>query len=253
MTSFIHDGLPIAFQDEGPRDGDPVLLIHGFASNRRINWVETGWTKTLDAAGYRVIALDNRGHGDSEKLYDPKAYTPALMAADAVALLDHLKIPKAHIMGYSMGGRIAAFLARDHGERVATLTLGGIGMALIEGSGDWKPVADALLTDEPDTITDPTGLEFRTFADRTGADRKALAACIASNRVLLSAEDMAQIDRPTLVAVGTKDTIAGSPKELAALMPKAVAFDIERRSHLIATGDKTFKARLLAFLEEYPL
>ncbi|WP_114390484.1 alpha/beta fold hydrolase [Notoacmeibacter marinus] len=253
MTNFVYDGLQIAYRDEGPREGDPILLIHGFASNRRINWVETGWTKTLAEAGYRVVSFDNRGHGDSEKLYDPEAYTPPRMADDAAALLDHLEIPKAHIMGYSMGGRIGAFLARDHGPRVATLTLGGIGMALIEGSGDWKPVAEALLTDEPGKITDPTGQEFRAFADRTGADRKALAACIESNRILLSAEDVARIEQPTLIAVGTEDTIAGSPHDLAALMPNAVAFDIERRSHLIATGDKTFKARMLEFLEEHPL
>lgn len=253
MTSFTHDGLQLAFLDEGPRDGDPVLLIHGFASNKRINWVETNWVKTLTEAGYRVIAIDNRGHGDSDKPYDPDLYTPILMAGDALALLCHLDIPKAHLMGYSMGARIGSFLARDHGEHVATLTLGGIGMALIEGSGDWKPVAEALLADDPSTITDSTGQEFRTFADRTGADRKALAACIESNRILLSEEDVARIDRPTLIAVGTEDAIAGSPHEMAALMPNAVAFDIERRSHLIATGDKTFKARLLSFLQEHPL
>ena len=253
MDTFLHNDLRLAFFDQGPRDGDPVLLIHGFASNKRINWVGTGWVETLTEAGYRTIAIDNRGHGDSEKIYDPDGYSPLLMAGDALALLEYLGIETAHVMGYSMGARIASFLARDHAKSVATLTLGGLGINLVEGVGDWKPVADALLADDPETITDPAGLEFRTFADRSGADRKALAACISTNRALMPAEDMATINQPTLIAVGTKDTIAGSPHELAALMPDAIAFDIDRRSHLIATGDKTFKARMLDFLKDHPL
>ncbi|RLQ87734.1 alpha/beta fold hydrolase [Notoacmeibacter ruber] len=253
MKNFTHDGLQLAYLDEGPRDGDPVLLIHGFASNKTINWVETNWVQTLTEAGYRVVALDNRGHGQSDKLYESERYTPTLMADDALAFLRHLDIGKAHVMGYSMGARIASFLARDHGEVVATLVLGGLGMALVEGSGDWAPVADALLAEDPEALADKSGMEFRTFADRTGSDRRALAACIASNRVLMPAEDLKAIRQPTLIAVGTKDEVAGSPHDLAALMPQAEAFDIEKRSHLIATGDKTFKAKVLDFLQDHPL
>ncbi len=253
METFQHDGLRLAFTDEGPRNGEPVLLIHGFASNKRINWVETGWVGPLTDAGYRAIAIDNRGHGDSDKLYDPDQYTPVLMAGDALALLAHLGIARAHVMGYSMGARIASFLARDHGEAVATLVLGGLGLNLVEGVGDWKPVAAALSADDPGSIDDASALEFRTFADRTGADRKALAACISTNRMLMPATDLAQIGQPTLIAVGTRDEIAGSAQDLASLMPNAIAFDIERRNHLVATGDSSFKARTLAFLEEHPL
>ena len=94
MQKFVHDGFEIAFIDRRPErgGGEPVLLIHGFASSHHVNWVAPGWAKTLGDAGYRVVALDNRGHGRSQKSYDPADYTPAEMDGDAVALLDHLGI-----------------------------------------------------------------------------------------------------------------------------------------------------------------
>ncbi|MHA7884861.1 alpha/beta fold hydrolase [Nitratireductor rhodophyticola] len=251
MQSFKHDGFELSFIDEG--QGDPILLIHGFASTHYVNWVAPGWVITLRDAGFRVIALDNRGHGRSTKSHDEAVYTPRKMAGDAAALLDHLDIPKAHVMGYSMGARISAFLALEHPSKVATLILGGLGLGMIEGVGEWDEIAEALLTDDPDTIASERGQMFRKFADQTKSDRRALAACIATSRELLTEQDAARIAVPTLVAVGTRDDIAGSPEGLADLLPNGVAFAIERRDHMLAVGDRTFKARALAFLEEHPL
>ncbi|WP_048648778.1 alpha/beta fold hydrolase [Nitratireductor soli] len=251
MQSFVHDGFELAFIDEG--HGDPILLIHGFASTHFVNWVATGWVKSLREAGYRVIALDNRGHGQSAGSYEEADYTPVKMAGDAAALLDHLGIGRAHVLGYSMGARVSAFLALEHPEKVATLILGGLGIGMIEGVGEWDEIAAALLAADPETITSPRGQMFRKFADQTKSDRQALAACIATSRELLSNEQAARITAPTLVAVGTRDDIAGSPEALAALLPNATAFAIERRDHMLAVGDRTFKARALAFLEEHPL
>src|SRR5271156_737939 len=109
MPRFTHDGVEIAFLDEGK--GEPIVLVHGFASNKEVNGVAPGWVTTLSRAGRRVIALDNRGHGASTKLYDPAAYHSDLMAGDVLALIDHLGITRADVMGYSMGARIAAFCA----------------------------------------------------------------------------------------------------------------------------------------------
>lgn len=251
MQSFSHDGLDISFIDEG--EGDPILLIHGFASNHFVNWVSPGWVKTLREAGYRVIALDNRGHGRSSKSYDPADYTPPKMASDAVALLDHLDIRRAHLFGYSMGARLAAFAALQAPERVETLIFGGLGIGMVEGVGDWDVIAAALSADDPGTVTDARGQMFRKFADQTKSDRHALAACIATSRELLSAEKVAQISQPTLIAVGTKDDIGGSPERLAELMPNAIAFAVEGRDHMLSVGDRTFKARVLEFLKENPL
>lgn len=255
---FTHDGFELAFVDwqpdpEGPGAGQPVLLIHGFASNKHINWVSPGWLKTLSDAGYRPIAIDNRGHGESTKSYDTADYTPSKMAADAAALLDHLGIEEAHVMGYSMGARISAFMALEHPQRVATLVFGGLGIGMVDGVGDWDPIASALLADDPETVASRRGRSFRAFADQTKSDRRALAACIARSREELSDEDMARIAQPTLVAVGTTDDIGGSAAELAAMMPNAVAFDIEGRDHMLAVGDRSFKTRVLEFLAEHPI
>src|SRR3989304_2374157 len=128
MQSFDSDGVRIANIDEG--EGEPILLIHGFASNVAANWRDAHWVRALTEAGRRVIAYDNRGHGRSEKLYDPSLYGAPIMAEDARRLLDHLGVARADVMGYSMGARIAAFpaLARPH--RVRSLVFGGVGLQL---------------------------------------------------------------------------------------------------------------------------
>lgn len=246
MQKFMHDGFELAFLDRG--EGVPILLIHGFASNARVNWDGPGWFSAFNGAGYRVIALDNRGHGESSKSHDNADYTPSKMAADSAALLSHLNISQAHVMGYSMGARISAFLALQHPQLVRSLVLGGLGIGLVEGVGEWDPIANALLADDPNTITHARGLMFRKFADQTKSDRLALAACIQTSRVLVSAQKAATIAQPTLIGVGTRDDIAGDPHELAALMPNARAFAIEGRDHMLAVGDRTFKAAVLDFL-----
>ncbi len=247
FNSFQNDGLTLAYFDEGDPSGPPVLLIHGFASSATVNWVHTGWLKTLGDAGYRVIALDNRGHGASEKPHDPAVYHPDMMAGDAVALLDHLGIPSAHIMGYSMGARISAFLAISDPERVLSLVFGGLGIGMCDGVGDWDPIAEALLAPSLADVTHARGRMFRAFAEQTKSDRFALAACISTSRDLVSREDIAKIEAPTLVAVGSKDDIAGSGEELAVLMSNAKALDIPNRDHMLATGDRVFKAGVVDF------
>src|SRR5947209_11571088 len=109
MPSFHNGAVEIAYLDEG--EGDPIVLVHGFASTKNVNWVYPAWVSELRKDGRRVVALDNRGHGDSAKLYDPAQYAVATMAGDGTALMDHLDIARADIMGYSMGGRMAAHLA----------------------------------------------------------------------------------------------------------------------------------------------
>jgi len=250
MSSFQSDGVRIAYWDEG--QGDPILLIHGFASNAGTNWVDPGWVRALVADGRRVIAFDNRGHGQSEKLYEPERYGAPVMAEDARALLDHLGIERADVMGYSMGARITAFLALKHPARVRSATLGGLGVKLVDGVGLPEEIAVALEAPSLDDVTDPLGRMFRAFAEQTKSDCRALAACIRGSRQVLTREEVAQIKVPMLIAVGSKDDIAGSPRELAALIPGARALDILGRDHMLAVGDKVFKTAVLEFLNERP-
>ncbi len=246
MASFRHGPVEIAFLDQGK--GEPIVLIHGFASNKEVNWVQPGWTATLTGAGRRAIALDNRGHGQSTKLYDPADYHTALMAEDVRALLDHLNLERADIMGYSMGARIAAFFAVKHQDRVRSLILGGLGIKLVESAGLPDSIAAALEAPSLADVTDPVGRMFRAFAEQTKSDLRALAACIRGSRQTLSRADVASIQAPTLVAVGAKDPIAGSAQELAKLLPRGQALEIPDRDHMLAVGDKVFKQGVLDFL-----
>ncbi|SON55592.1 Haloalkane dehalogenase [Hartmannibacter diazotrophicus] len=247
MPSFSHNGLEFSYLDEG--EGEPILLIHGFASNKMINWSYTSWVTTLTKAGRRVLAIDNRGHGESVKLYDPEDYTSSKMASDAVALLDHLGLKSADVMGYSMGARIASIMALEAPDRVRGLIFGGLGMGLVSGVGGSAPIVEALEAKSIDDVTDQTGRMFRAFAEQTKSDLKALAACMRSIRQKVSPEDVGKITHPVLVAVGTKDTVAGSADELAALLPNGKALNIEGRDHMLAVGDKVYKAGVLEFLD----
>lgn len=246
MPQFQSDGLSLAYQSFG--EGFPVLCIHGFASSGKVNWIETGWVETLTRAGYRAITLDNRGHGDSDKPTDPELYYPALMAKDAVALLDHLGIERAVILGYSMGARISAFMAYAREDRVACAIFGGMGMNLINGLSDGNDIIAGLLAPSLAELTHPTARQFRIFADHTGADRAALAACMETSRQPMARADVRRIAVPVLVAVGEADEMAGPPEPLAELLPQGEAFVIPKRDHMRATGDKAFKTAALEFL-----
>ncbi len=255
QQTFNSDGVAIAYFDQpAPEpDAEPVLLIHGFASNAAVNWVDTGWVAALAAAGYRVVAFDNRGHGESEKLYRLEDYGAPLMAEDARRLLDHLAIRRAHVIGYSMGARIAAFLALAHPERVASLVFGGLGINMVRGMAGTGPIAHALEAPSADDVKSQAARTFRVFAEQTRSDLKALAACIRSARAPITAEAVASLAPPVLVAVGDRDVVGGSAGELAALIPGARAFVIAGREHMKAVGDPTFKAAAQDFLARHRL
>lgn len=246
MPKFHHDGIDIAYLDEG--EGESILLIHGFASNRSINWEYPGWVDLLKKDGRRVIALDNRGHGESTKFHDPDAYGAHIMATDALRLLDHLNLDTVDVMGYSMGARISAFLTLNNPGRVRRVIFGGLGYGMIEGVGDPEPIASALEAESLKDVNDRSGRAFRAFAEQTKSDRLALAACMRSSRQKISEEDISNITQPVLVAVGTKDEIAGSPERLAGLMQNARVLEIIGRDHMVAVGDKIYKKGVLAFL-----
>src|SRR6478736_5836549 len=248
MPSFHHGDVEIAYLDEG--EGDPILLVHGFASSKNVNWVYPGWMSELRRLGRRVIALDNRGHGESAKLYDSAQYEIAIMASDVIALMDHLGIARADIMGYSLGSRMTAILAREQPQRLRSAIFGGIGIGLIEGGGPGESVAVALEVPSLEDVTDPVGRTFRAFADQTRSDRRALAACLRGSRRLMTRDEAAAINVPVLIAVGTSDEIAGSAQALGKLIPGAEVLDIPNRDHMRAVGDKVYKSGVLEFLSE---
>ena len=250
MPSFHNGTVEIAYLDEG--EGEPIVLVHGFASTRSVNWVYPTWVSELRKDGRRVIALDNRGHGESSKLYDPAQYSIAAMASDVVALMDHLEVERADIMGYSLGARMAAWLALNASQRLRAAIFGGIGMAMIEGGGPGENVAAALEAPSLDEVTDPVGRTFRAFADQTRSDRLALAACLRGSRGLMSRAEVARIALPVLIAVGTTDEIAGSAEGLGQIIAGSDVLDIPNRDHMRAVGDKVYKTGVVDFLSRRP-
>ncbi|WP_395687250.1 alpha/beta fold hydrolase [Aestuariivirga sp.] len=247
MQNFSSCGVTIAYETAG--DGPPVLLIHGFASTGRVNWWDTGWVKTLTGSGRRVITFDHRGHGASDKLYESALYSAAAMAEDARRLLDHLEIPVADVMGYSMGARVAALLAINHPDRLRRVVLAGLASRMITGVGGAEAIARALEAPSRAAVADPGARAFRVFAEQTKSDLKALAACIRASRQKITPEELATIRVPVLVVAGDKDDVAGDVPTLVSAIPGAAGMTLPGRNHMNAVGDSGFKQAVLAFLD----
>ncbi|WP_119391090.1 alpha/beta fold hydrolase [Taklimakanibacter lacteus] len=245
MPSFRSDIVDIAYEVTG--EGKPVLLIHGFASNQRVNWFDTGWVKALTEAGYRTITFDNRGHGESGKLYDVAAYPAPEMAEDARRLLDHLGIAKTLVMGYSMGARISAFLTVKHPDRIRAAVFSGLAENMIKGFGRSEPIAEALEAPSVDVVTDPEARVFRIFAEQTKGDLKALAACMRSERAKITRAELGQIQVPVLVVAGEVDDVAGRVEPLVEAIPGARGVVLPRRNHMNAVGDRQHKDEVIKF------
>ncbi|AMC13377.1 alpha/beta hydrolase [Liberibacter crescens] len=248
---FCWRGFKLVFLDIGKKTSPPVVLLHGFCSSLKINWFFPGWIKFLHDSGFRVIALDILGHGDSDKPVDPSPYNLALMASDVVDLLDYLGVRTAHIMGYSMGARIGVSMALFFPCHVRSLILGGVGSGLYDPKViDWQPVIDSFLLPSLQDVRHPLGIMFRKFAQHINTQNNliALASCLSMICKLFYFQDMQRIDVPTLIAVGSKDEVSGSPEALDSLMPCSRFLDIRGRDHMLAVGDKIFKQGALDFL-----
>ncbi len=241
------DGTRIAYHTEGA--GPAVLLLHGFAADHVLNWKAPGVIAALVSAGRRVIAPDARGHGASGKPHDPEAYAGDAMVRDAMAVLDHAGAEQVDVIGYSMGAMVSARLVPDE-PRTRSLVLGGVGGDAVppRRGGAGSPLATALLADDPSTIENAVAKGFREFAERTGADRRALAA-IELGAGLRSPVRFDAIRVPTLVLAGERDTLIASPRELADRLPHA-RLELVPGDHLTAVGKSEFSRALLRFLEE---
>jgi len=250
MTHYFEaDGLRIAYDDLGA--GEPVVLLHGFTADRRLNWRLTGWYDTLRDAGYRVIAADARGHGQSDKPSDVEAYRPEGIAGDTVRLLDHLGLRKAKLVGYSMGARNAAWLLTRHPSRFSAVVIGGQGLNLLAArdARRWAARGFRLTADNSrhESLAVPSMVPLYHRVTRRGGRMGALAACLLGGFPSLRASEFAKVRVPTLVAVGGKDRLAGSPIPLASSIPGAKAVVVPGCSHLSTVSDRFFKGAVLGF------
>ena len=245
---FDSDGVKIHYETYG--EGSPIVLVHGFAASIQLNWAGTGWVDTLKPVR-RVVALDCRGHGLSDKPHDAAAYDSEKMQQDVLNLMDYLAIQKADLFGYSMGSFISAALLAYHRERFTSVVLGGIGNVLKGLPVDTgRSIAAALAADDPSTVTDPVGLGFRNFAESDpNNDLKALAACSGNPAPPIDAAVFSGVDIPVLIVKGANDTTTENAEPTAAVIPGARLVSIPDTDHLTVVPDQRFKDEVLTFLE----
>lgn len=259
---FDSNGVKLRYTEQG--QGEPVLLIHGFGVNEDLQWGLPGIIKTL-AKDHRVIAYDNRGHGLSDKPHDPKKYG-AEMVEDAVRLLDHLKIKKAHAVGYSMGAMIAGKLLVAHPDRLLTATLGGaapnvqseqkgkfmdmLAKSLEEGKGA-GPLFEALTPPGKPRPSAEQIKEFNKFFLGMN-DAKALAAVVRGWSGLVVTADELKANRvPTLALIGANDPLKKGVDALEGKMSHLKIVVIPDSDHITAVGRPQFIDALRAFLAKH--
>ncbi len=249
MTKFTlgKDGVRIAWEEVGA--GAPIVLVHGFASDRVQNWRAPGWYGALTGAGRRVVALDCRGHGESDKPHNEKAYG-ASMVEDIAAVMAAADLGNADVMGYSLGGMLVMGLLMQHPDLVRRAVVAGVGQSYFSADGPLRrrAIAEALETTEPGALTDPVQRQFRAFAGQKGKDMVALAACMRAERPVYPRDRLAAWQGPLLVVCGENDTLTGAPDGLAEAFPQGRAVTLPHRDHMTAVGDKVYKQAVIDFL-----
>lgn len=248
MTKFAqgNDGVRIAYEVAG--DGKPVVLVHGFASDRVQNWRAPGWYRTLTGAGRRVIALDCRGHGESDKPHDPDAYGDR-MVDDIAAVMAAEDLVAADLMGYSMGGMLTMGLMMRRPDLVARAVIAGVGETYFDEAPRRRlAITEALEIPDPAKLTDPIQKQFRLFAGQKGKDLAALAACMRKERTVFGAAQLRHWQGEVLVVCGETDNLTGAPQGLAAAFPKGRSVTVSGRDHMSTVGDKVYKQAVLEFL-----
>ncbi|QKJ20935.1 alpha/beta fold hydrolase [Microbacterium hominis] len=244
------EGHRIATYTWGPDDGEPVLCVHGFASSCRDNWVSTGWVRDLTRAGFRVIGVDQRGHGASDKPHDPRDYTMDAFVADLLVVLDTYLVGDVRYVGYSLGARVGWQFALDAPEHVDRAVLGGI--------PDGRPLARLQIAqarayaESGIPVEDPVTRNYVTLAERVaGNDLRALVALAEGMRLGDSDPDPASPPQQrALFATGSEDAILERSRALAASTPHGRFIELPGRHHFNAPGSRDFRQAALAFLAE---
>lgn len=257
---FDSDGARIHYIEQGA--GEPVLLIHGFTASAAMNWQAPGIFNRL-AENYRVIAIDNRGHGKSDKPHDDAAYGTK-MVEDAVRLLDHLEIERAHVVGYSMGAFITSKLVAAHPERLLSATLGGAGwmrpddpqMSLLDelaqSLDDGKGIMPLIRRLNPEGEAAPTEQQLQSMNQLAMLinDPQALASVVRGMKQFSVEESTFRENRvPTLALIGSRDPLKQSVDPLEGVMSNLEIVVIDGADHLSAFQTPKFVEALEAHLE----
>jgi pimeloyl-ACP methyl ester carboxylesterase len=260
LQAFDANGVKICYTVEGK--GEPVVLIHGFSVNYQGQWALPGVTREL-AKDYQVISFDNRGHGRSGKPHDPKQYGME-MVEDVIRLLDHLKIKRAHVVGYSLGAFITLKLLTTHPDRLLTATLGGAGRGKATDMGFLDELAGSLeqgkgfgpllLRLTPPGKAPPTEQEIQSVNQFLTAmnDVKALAAVVRGMKELTVSEEKLKANQvPTLALIGDQDPLKEGVDALRGQLPNLQVVVLKGADHLNAFARPEFVGGLKVFLAKY--
>ena len=248
---MVGDGHRIATYTWGDVDAPTVIVVHGFASSTKDNWVATGWVRDLLRAGYRVLGLDQRGHGQSDKPYEGRDYDIRTLASDVEAVLDAYLVDTALYVGYSLGARVGWEVAQDFADRIPRVVLGGVPDGVPLGRLDIDQVRE--LIDHGTPVQDPVTQNYLALTERVGGnDLRALLAIAEGMRASGKADpDLGRVpQQPVLFATGSRDGIIEGSRALSAATPQARFFEIPDRHHFNAPGSRDFRAAALAFLAE---
>lgn len=246
MTS---EGHKIATYSWGDESDPTVILVHGFASNARDNWVLTGWVRDLQRAGYRALALDQRGHGASDKPHDPADYALRALASDVEAVLDTYLVDTALYVGYSLGARVGWEVTQDFADRIPRAVLGGVPDGVPLGRLDIPQVQ--AYVDEGTPVTDQVTQNYLRLVERVpGNDLRALIAIATGMRRsgLVDPDTTHVPEQPVLFATGSEDGIIEGSKALAAATPQGRFIEIPGRHHFNAPGSRDFRTLAIEFL-----
>lgn len=244
------EGHRIATYTWGDDDAPVVVCVHGFASSCRDNWVNTGWVRDLTRAGFRVLGIDQRGHGLSDKPHEAAAYLLRTLAADVEAVLDTYLIDTASYVGYSLGARVGWEVAQDLPRRIDRVVLGGV--------PDGVPLARLDLAQARAYVEHGTPVEhtvtqnYIRLTERVpGNDLHAILAIAEGMRASGVADPDPALrapQQPVLFATGSEDAIIDGSKALAEACPNGTFIEIPGRHHFNAPGSRDFRQAALAFL-----
>jgi pimeloyl-ACP methyl ester carboxylesterase len=249
VAYFASNSAYISYEDHD--DGSPVVLIYGFGVDARRQWGETGLIKFL-APHFRVIALDCRGHGRSERFYDPDAYAMRNMSGDVLNLLDYLQIDRALLVGFSLGSRVCFEIMTTNPKRCRAAVLSGWGPDnSTSDAGRREELATALLAADAASITEYQR-RIRRAVLEAGNDLSALAACIRCDTNIPQLSAVTPISVPVLFVKGVKDYVAGDPNGLSGYFRESRALVIDNNGHASVVADPRFHTAVADFLAAAP-
>jgi pimeloyl-ACP methyl ester carboxylesterase len=245
---FSRDGLRLSYAAVGV--GEPVVLLHGFTSGGDA-FQRLGWIDLLIENGFQAVTLDFRSHGGSERVFEPAMCSTPVLAADVVALLDHLHVERAALLGFSMGGGVALQVAMDAPARVRKLVLGGIGDAALNHLHDPREVAEiieAFLAPSASASEETNAWRIRRNAELAGNDLVALLPFLRCGGWPGGIARLSPITAEVMLVVAEAEEYMRETEELLRWLAPSQLMRVPAKGHHEVLSDGVVKEEAIRFL-----